>query len=58
MLAGAAAAIAVGLFQPAPWLLALVLGGVMSVLWFFTVATFLRADAWMEEGGMVADWAS
>jgi low temperature requirement protein LtrA len=58
MLAGAAAAIAVGLFQPAPWLLVLVLGGVMSVLWFFTVATFLRADAWMEEGGMVADRAS
>ena len=48
--AGALAALAIGLLQPAPWLLALLLGVVMSVLWFYTVATFLRANAWMEEG--------
>jgi low temperature requirement protein LtrA len=51
MLVGAVAAVVVGYAQPAPWLLALLLGGVMSALWFFTVATFLRAGAWTEEVG-------
>jgi low temperature requirement protein LtrA len=51
LLAGAVAALVIGWLQPAPWLLGVLLGGVMSVLWFYTVATFLRADAWMEDAG-------
>ena len=35
--------------QPAPWLLALLLGVILSILWFFAVSRFLRADAWGEE---------
>lgn len=47
--AGAAAALAVGWARPAPWLLALLLGAILSVLWFFAVSRFLRADVWGEE---------
>jgi low temperature requirement protein LtrA len=49
MVAGAFAAVVIGLLQPSPLVLVLLLGGIMSALWFYTVATFLRADAWMEE---------
>ena len=46
MMAGAAAALAVGWARPAPWLLALLLVAVLSVLWCFAVSRFLSADAW------------
>jgi low temperature requirement protein LtrA len=45
---GAAAALVVGWLRPAPWLLALGLVAVLSVVWFFAVSRFLRADAWGE----------
>jgi low temperature requirement protein LtrA len=47
--AGAAAALVVGWARPAPWLLALLLDVILSVLWFFAVSRFLRADAWGQE---------
>ena len=43
---GAAAALLVGWLRPAPWLLALGLVAVLSVVWSFAVSRFLRADAW------------
>jgi low temperature requirement protein LtrA len=43
---GAAAALLVGWLRPAPWLLALLLVAILSVVWFFAVSRFLRADAW------------
>jgi low temperature requirement protein LtrA len=43
---GAAVALAVGWLDPAPWLLALLLVVVRSVLWSFAVLRFLGADAW------------
>jgi hypothetical protein len=43
---GAAAALLVGWARPAPWLLALSLVVVLSVVWSFAVSRFLRADAW------------
>ena len=46
---GAGAALVVGWVRPAPWLLALLLVAILSVLWFFAVNRFLRADAWGEE---------
>jgi low temperature requirement protein LtrA len=46
---GAGAALLVGWTRPAPWLLALLLVAVLSVVWFFAVARFLRADAWGDE---------
>jgi low temperature requirement protein LtrA len=46
--AGAAAALIVGWLRPAPWLLALLLVAILSVVWFFAVSRFLRADAWGE----------
>ena len=46
---GAGAALVVGWVRPAPWLLALLLVAILSVLWFFAVSRFLRADAWGEE---------
>lgn len=48
MAGGAAAALVVGWVRPAPWLLALLLVAILSVLWFFAVSRFLRADAWGE----------
>jgi low temperature requirement protein LtrA len=39
---GAAAALVVGWVRPAPWLLALLLVAILSVLWFFAVSRFLR----------------
>ena len=47
---GAAAALFVGWLRPAPWLFALLLVAILSVLWFFAVSRFLRADAWGEAG--------
>ena len=49
MAGGAAAALVVGWVRPAPWLLALMLVSILSVLWIFAVSRFLRADAWHEE---------
>jgi low temperature requirement protein LtrA len=46
MTAGAVAALLVGWMRPAPWLLALLLVAILSVLWSFAVGRFLRADAW------------
>jgi low temperature requirement protein LtrA len=43
---GAAAALLVGWLRPVPWLLALLLVAVLSVVWGFAVSRFLRADAW------------
>ncbi len=43
---GAVAALIVGWIDPAPWLLALLLVVVLSVLWTFAVLRFLSADAW------------
>jgi low temperature requirement protein LtrA len=48
LFAGAAAALLVAWLRPAPWLLALLLVAVLSVVWFFAVSRFLRADAWGE----------
>jgi low temperature requirement protein LtrA len=44
--AGAVAALLVGWARPAPWLLALLLVMILSVVWGFAVSRFLRADAW------------
>jgi low temperature requirement protein LtrA len=46
--AGAAAALLVGWLRPAPWLLALLLVVILSVVWGFAVSRFLRAGAWEE----------
>jgi hypothetical protein len=46
MAGAAAAALAVGWARPAPWLLALLLDVILSVLWVFAASRFLRADAW------------
>jgi low temperature requirement protein LtrA len=45
---GAAAALVLGWLRPAPWLLALLLVVILSVVWSFAVSRFLRADAWGE----------
>ena len=42
---GAVAALVVGWVRPAPWLLALLLVAVLSVIWAFAVLRFLSADA-------------
>ena len=44
----AGAALVVGWARPAPWLVAALLVAILSVLWFFAVFRFLRADAWGE----------
>jgi hypothetical protein len=49
MAAGAGAGLLVGWARPAPWLLALALVVILSLLWFFAASRFLRADAWGEE---------
>ncbi len=46
--AGAAGALVVGWLRPAPWLLALLLGAILSSLWVFAAYRFLGADAWGE----------
>jgi low temperature requirement protein LtrA len=45
---GAGAAVAAGWVRPAPWLFALVLVAILSVLWFFAVSRFLVTGAWDE----------
>ena len=49
MVGGAAAALVVGWARPAPWLLALLLVAILSLLWLFAVGRFLRAGAWGDE---------
>jgi len=44
--AGAVAAAVVGWAHPAPWLLALLLVGILSALWILAAGRFLGADAW------------
>ncbi len=44
--AGAVAALAVGWLRPTPWLFALLLGAILSILWVFAAYRFLGADAW------------
>ncbi len=39
-------ALAMALARPAPWVLVLALGALMSLLWIFAVAKFIRAGAW------------
>jgi low temperature requirement protein LtrA len=55
MAVGAVAAGVVGWLHPAPWLFALLLGVILSVLWFFAVGAFLLADAWGELAPAGAD---
>jgi low temperature requirement protein LtrA len=45
---GAAAALVAGAARPAPWLLALLLVGILSGIWFLAVSRFLRAGVWDE----------
>lgn len=52
---GAVAALVVGWVRPAPWLLAVLLVAILSVLWAFAVLRFLRADAWGEAPATVAE---
>ena len=46
MIVAAAGALVVGALRPAPWILALLLGLILTALWFYAVATFIRAKAW------------
>ena len=46
MVFAATGALIVGALRPAPWILALLLGLILTVLWFYAVATFIRARAW------------
>jgi low temperature requirement protein LtrA len=50
---GAGAALVIGWARPAPWLLAVLLVAVLSVLWAFAVLRFLSADAWGEASAAV-----
>jgi low temperature requirement protein LtrA len=52
---GAVAALVVGWLRPAPWLLAVLLVAILSVLWAFAVLRFLRADAWGDATATVAE---
>jgi low temperature requirement protein LtrA len=45
---GAAAALAVGWVGSTPWLLALLLGAILVVVWLVAIARFLGAHAWSE----------
>jgi low temperature requirement protein LtrA len=49
MAIGAGAAVVAGWVRPAPWLFALLVVAILSVLWFYAVSGFLRADAWGEQ---------
>jgi low temperature requirement protein LtrA len=46
MCVAAVVALAMALLRPAPWLLVLALGALLSVLWIFAVVKFIRARAW------------
>ena len=43
---GAVVSILAGLLTPAPWVLALLLVGILSALWFFAAAWLIRAGEW------------
>lgn len=45
---GAVAALAAGWLAPAPIVLAALLVAILSVLWFYAVARYLRSGAWIE----------
>jgi len=47
MIAGAAVALVVGWWQPAPWLLALALAAILSALWAYAAIRLMAADAWL-----------
>ena len=47
MVAGAAVALGVGWWQPAPWLLALALAAILSVVWAHAAIRLMAADAWL-----------
>jgi low temperature requirement protein LtrA len=49
MATGAVGALGAGSLRPAPWLLASLLVTILSVLWFFAVSRFVRADAWSDD---------
>jgi low temperature requirement protein LtrA len=49
MLLAAVGALIVAALRPPPWLLVLSLDVILSVLWFFAAARFLRAGAWRDE---------
>ena len=42
----AASALVIGWLRPAPLVLVVSLGAILTVLWFYAVATFIRARAW------------
>ena len=44
--AGAVAALVAGAARPAPWLLGLLLVGILAVVWVYAARRFLRAEAW------------
>lgn len=46
MAVAALGALAVGFARPAPWILALALSAIQTVLWFLAVKWFLQARAW------------
>jgi low temperature requirement protein LtrA len=46
--AGSGVALVAGWSAPAPWILALLLVAILTVLWFFAVAWMIRAGAWGE----------
>lgn len=48
MVAGAAAALALAWLQPMPWVLALLLAGILVAVWLVAIGRFLRAHAWRE----------
>jgi low temperature requirement protein LtrA len=48
MTVGALAALGAGWLRPAPWVLALLIDAMLSVLWLVVVGLFLRAGAWSE----------
>jgi low temperature requirement protein LtrA len=45
---GAVLSLVIGWLAPAPWLLALLLATILSLLWALIVAAFFRAGAWIE----------
>jgi low temperature requirement protein LtrA len=49
MVGGALASLGVGWLSPPPWLLVVVLGAILSMLWFFAVGRFLAVGAWDDE---------
>lgn len=55
MIGAAGTALAVGWARPAPWLLALLLDVILSVLWIFAARRFLQADAWGAAESPTAD---